>query len=238
VVCFSQASVAQTADEIVANYFENIGGKEAWSKLKGIKMSAKVNQGGMEIPLEIFQMADGRQLTKISLQGNVIKQGVYDGTSVWNTNFQTLKAEKVDEEAAVRFKQETADFPDALYNYKAKSYTLELVGKETIEGTETFKLKLTKKPLKFSGEMVDNINFYYMDTENFVPILVESEIKEGPQKGAVAQTKFSEYQEVQGLYFPFSMEQGIKGVGMQALIIDAVEVNPTVADSEFAFPTE
>ena len=114
-------------------------------------MSAKVNQGGMEIPLEIFQMADGRQLTKISLQGNVIKQGVYDGTSVWNTNFQTMKAEKVDEEAAVRFKQETADFPDALYNYKAKSYTLELVGKETIEGTETFKLKLTKKPLKFSG---------------------------------------------------------------------------------------
>ena len=42
---------SQTADEIIANYFENTGGIENWAKLEGIKMSAKVNQGGMEIPL-------------------------------------------------------------------------------------------------------------------------------------------------------------------------------------------
>ena len=38
---------SQTAEEIIANYFENTGGIENWAKLEGIKMNAKVNQGGM-----------------------------------------------------------------------------------------------------------------------------------------------------------------------------------------------
>ena len=50
---FSLATNAQTADEILENYFENTGGLE---NFKGIKMSAKVNQGGMEIPLEMYQI--------------------------------------------------------------------------------------------------------------------------------------------------------------------------------------
>ena len=35
---------SQTAEEVIANYFENTGGIENWAKLEGIKMSAKVNQ--------------------------------------------------------------------------------------------------------------------------------------------------------------------------------------------------
>ncbi|MFO0265539.1 MAG: outer membrane lipoprotein-sorting protein, partial [Cyclobacteriaceae bacterium] len=68
---------AQTADEILAKYFENTGGVDKWNSLNGIKMVAKVNQGGMEIPLEIVQLKDGRQMTKITFQGKVIMQGVY-----------------------------------------------------------------------------------------------------------------------------------------------------------------
>ena len=32
---------SQSADEIIANYFENTGGIENWAKIEGIKMSAK-----------------------------------------------------------------------------------------------------------------------------------------------------------------------------------------------------
>ena len=42
-------SNAQTADEILAKYFENTGGVDKWKTLSGIKMSAKVNQMGMNI---------------------------------------------------------------------------------------------------------------------------------------------------------------------------------------------
>lgn len=60
---------AQTADEILDTYFENIGGLEKLKSVEGIKMVAKMNQQGMEIPLEIFQLSDGRQYTSINFQG-------------------------------------------------------------------------------------------------------------------------------------------------------------------------
>jgi hypothetical protein len=234
----SNLVMAQTADEIINKFFENTGGKDKYAALQGVKMFAKVNQGGMEIPLEIVQLKDGRQYTSITFQGKVIKQGVFDGTTLWNTNFMSMKAEKSDAESTENFKTSLADFPDALYDYKAKGYTVELLGKETIEGSETFKLKLTKKPLTVDGVKTDNVVFYYFDIDNFVPIMTESEIKAGPAKGKIQQGKMSEYQEVDGLLFPFSLAQGIKGEPSQALTVIKIELNPKVENSAFEMPKE
>jgi outer membrane lipoprotein-sorting protein len=227
---------AQTADEIIAKYFENTGGIDKWKALSGIKMSAKVNQGGMEIPLEIVQLKDGRQMTSITFQGKVIKQGVFDGQTLWNTNFMTMKAEKSDAESTENFKTEIGDFPDPFLNYKQRGFTLELMGKETVDGSETFKLKLTKKPIMVDGKSTDNVVFYYFDAENFVPLMSETEIKTGQGKGMVSQSKMSDYQEVEGLMMPFSMAQGVKGGGSQAITITTIQLNPQVTATDFSFP--
>ena len=95
---------AQTVDEIIDNYFENTGGVENWEKIEGVKMSAKVNQGGMEIPIEIVQLKSGKMMTTINFQGQSIKQGVFDGEVLWSTNFMTQKAEKSDEESQIWLK--------------------------------------------------------------------------------------------------------------------------------------
>jgi len=227
---------AQTADEILAKYFENTGGLAKWKELQGIKMTAKVNQGGLEIPLVIVQMKDGRQMTAITFQGKEIKQGVYDGTSLWNTNFMTMKAEKSDAETLEIFKSSLGDFPDPFLNYKERGYKVELLGKETIDGSETFKIKLTKKPIMVDGKPTDNIAFYYFDTENYVPLMSESEVRVGPNKGVVAQTKMSDYQEVGGFLFPFSLTEGVKGGPGQGITITSIEVNPKVDAAAFTFP--
>lgn len=227
---------AQTADEIVTNYFENTGGYDAWGKLEGIKMTAKVNQGGMEIPLEIVVLKGGKQYTKFSLQGNDFMQGVFDGEVVWNTNFQTQSAEKADAETTANQKLEANDFPSDLYDYKKKGYTLELMGEETIDGTETFKLKLVKEPITVDGNKQDDVSFYYFDKENFVLLAAEEEIPAGPAKGMTSVVTFSDYDEVNGLYFPFSMSQGMKGGQSQPIKFETIEANPTVDATIFTFP--
>ncbi len=231
---------AQTVDEILATYYENIGGEEALRKVKGIKMTAKVNQGGMEIPLEIVQLSNGKQMTVINFQGKQLKQGVFDGETLWSHNFMTMKAEKSDAEATANMKLEMNDFPDSFLDYKEKGYTVELLGKETIDGAETFKIKLTKEPVTIDGKKEESVSFYFFDTENFVPIAIQNEIKSGQGKGMISNVTMSDYQEVDGLYFPFSMTQGIKGqpAMSQPLTITKIELNPTVADSEFLFPKE
>ncbi|MFM1877954.1 MAG: hypothetical protein RLZZ241_820 [Bacteroidota bacterium] len=229
---------AQTADEILETYFENIGGKENLLAIKGIKMTAKLNQQGMEIPIEIYQMADGKQMTVIKFQGKEIKQGVFDGENLWSTNFMTMKPEKSDAETTANFKLTSNDFPDAFLNYQAKGYTVEYIGQETAEGTETFKIKLIKEPMTIDGQAVEDIAYYYFDVENYVPIAVESEIHQGPMKGQIQYVTMSDYQEVSGIYFPFSMNQGIKNGPSQPIAMDTIELNPDVDAAAFTFPEE
>lgn len=234
----SFAANAQTADEIIKGYFENTGGYEAWGEIKGMKMTAKVNQGGMEIPIEIYQMSDGRMMTVINFQGQEMKQGVYDGETLWSTNFQTMKPEKSDEETTANMKKDANDFPDALYDYEEKGYTVELMGTETIDGTETYKIKLTKEPKIIDGQETADITYYYFDKDAYVPLAIEAEIKQGPAKGMISQSKMSDYQEVDGFYFPFSMTQGVKDGQSQPIQIESIILNPEVDDSQFAFPSE
>jgi len=227
---------AQTVDEIIDNYFENTGGVENWEKIEGIKMSAKVNQGGMEIPIEIVQLKSGKKMTTINFQGQSIKQGVFDGEVLWSSNFMTQKAEKSDEESTNMVKNEMNQFPDPFLNYKEKGFTAELVGTETVDGAETFKIKLTTTPNIIEGKEVPSVAYYFFDNENFVPIQVHEEITVGPGKGMVSEIKMSDYQEAGDVYMPYSMTQGVKGQPGAPITMDKIEVNPTVDDSEFTFP--
>lgn len=238
VFSFSQQNQAQTADEIISTYFENIGGLEKLEAIQGIKMSAKVNQGGMEIPLEIIQLKGGKQMTVINFQGKEIKQGVFDGETLWSTNFMTQKAEKSDKETTDNMKLEINDFLDPFLNYKEKGYSVELLGNETIDGAETFKIKLTREPVVIDGKEEESVSFYFFDTENFVPIVVQNEIKSGPYKGQMGEAKMSDFQEVEGVFFPFSLSQGLKGQPGQAITLDKIELNPVIDDVLFKFPED
>ncbi len=229
-------AVAQTAEEVISKYFENTGGRAKWEALKGMKTTAKVNQGGMEIPISMVQLKDGRQMSTITFQGKDIKQGVYDGTNLWSHNFVNMKAEKSDAEATANFKLDIGDFPDPFLHYKDRGLKIELLGKETVEGTECFKIKMTKKPIMVDGKPADNVVFYFFDTENYVLLMSEQEVKSGPGKGMVAQTKYSDFQEVSGLMMAFSMVQGVKGQGGQTLTVTNIELNPTVPDADFKYP--
>ncbi|HMQ06910.1 MAG TPA: outer membrane lipoprotein-sorting protein [Saprospiraceae bacterium] len=228
---FGTSVFAQSADEIIANYFEITGGKENWAKLKGIKMNAIASAQGMEIPVEIVQTADGKQAVIITFQGQTITQLAFDGETMWSTNFMTMQAEKSDSESTENMKKTIGDFPSPLFNYKNRGYSAELVGTETIEGTETFKIKFTQKPLLVDGKEEPNISYYYFDSETYIIIQTETEIKQGPMAGQKNISTMSEYEEVEGLYFPFSM--GMMG---QSIQIKSIELNPALNDSIFAFP--
>lgn len=223
-------------DEIINGYIENTGGVDAWTQLKGLKMSGELNQGGMKFPFEIVNLSDGRQYMKFNFQGKELKQEVFDGKTKWNTNFMTMKAEKTDAEATANQMLESNDFPSPFINYKEKGYGLELLGTETKDGAETYKVKLTKEQITVDGKKIDNVSYYYFETESMVPLAVEAEVQQGPGKGKIGESKLSEYQEVEGLYFPFSMTQGIKDGPGVSMTISTIELNPEVNDSEFDMP--
>ncbi|MDX2362436.1 MAG: outer membrane lipoprotein-sorting protein [Crocinitomicaceae bacterium] len=232
-------SIAQdiTVEEIVGNYIENVGGVDAWNSLEGHKMVASAAMQGMDIPVEVVSLKDGRKITKYSVQGQELVQDAYDGETLWAISFMTMKAEKMESEDTENYTREMGEFPDALMTYAELGYTLELDGEDSKDGVDCYKLKLTKNTQLVEGTEVENVVYYYIDKENFIPIVVETTIMAGEMKGQVVETLFSDYQEVEGLYFPFAITNQT-AMGSFVLQIESIELNPEVEDEMFAYPAE
>lgn len=226
-------SSAQTADEIINIYLEKIGGKEKLSKVNSLKKKMIVNSYGIEIPMEIYNSTSGKVYVKINIYGNEITESAFDGKKGWRTDLSSMKVEKLDNETINNLLSQANDFPDPFYNYIKKGYKAEFLGKEFKEGIEYFKIKLTKTPIFVTGKKEENICYYYFDTKTHLPMIIETEIKEGPSKGVTTHTFIRNYQKIDGLLFPFEMEDF-----QNVITINSIEINPIIDFKEFEMKTE
>ncbi|MFZ1705570.1 MAG: outer membrane lipoprotein-sorting protein [Saprospiraceae bacterium] len=234
---FSILSNAQTADEILIKYFESIGGRDAVSSITSMKMTGKVKTQGMEFPCVMLSKGK-KQKISFTFQGIEMTQPCFDGEIGWQTNFMNMKAEKMEAEDSEILKSQFEDFPDPFLKYKEKGYVLEVLGSETVEGTDCFKLKLTKQPILIDGKEEENATTYFFDKENYVPIVTKSLIPKGPGKGKFSETVLSDYQETNGVMMPFSLEQKFDGQTMAHIEIEKIEMNVDIDDKVFVFPGE
>lgn len=229
------AAQSQSVDEILEKYFTNIGGKDAISKIQTTRMTGKVKAQGMEFPTVMLSKGP-KQKVSFTFQGIEFVQPCFDGEAGWQTNFMNMKPEKMEAEDSEMLKAQFEDFPDPFLKYKEKGYKLELLGSETVEGTDCFKIKLSKKPFTIGGVEEENATTYYFDKENYVPILTKSLIPKGPAKGKYQETLLSDYQEVDGVVMPFSIAQKFDGQVAASIEIEKIEINVPIEDSIFVFP--
>lgn len=232
-------SQAQTAEDIVTNYIENIGGQEAWNAVENMKVTGIGRQQGVDYPFVATYMKDGRYVIEVDLQGTPFIVEAFDGKSSWAMNFQTQKAEAADSETSLNTKNGAQDeIVSPFFNYSDKGYKVELLGKDTWEGSEVYKVKLIMTPVVVDGKEEENTEIFYFDTENFVPIASEEKVTSGPAKGAMAQTLYSEYQEVDGKYMAFTQINKFNGnVGLE-MLVKSVEFNVEVDENIFKIPED
>jgi outer membrane lipoprotein-sorting protein len=220
---------AQTVDEIITKNNAAKGGVDKLKAVKTVRMTGKITLGpGIEAPIVLeFKRPKGMRMD-ITVQGMTVSQG-YDGTKAWMLN--PLQGSKTPQELAgeeLKMTEEQADLDGPLVDYKAKGHTVELLGKEKVEGADAFKLKVTMK-----NGTVRNI---FIDAENFLEIKDESKrMIRGTEMET--ETIAGDYKEVAGIMFPHSMDSGAKGSAQrQKVVIDKIEVNVPVDDARFKMP--
>ncbi|MCR9253489.1 MAG: outer membrane lipoprotein-sorting protein [bacterium] len=234
VTTFSQA---QTVDEIVDSYIETIGGKSFLRNLEGIRLIGTFKQSGLEIPIEQVLMKDGRQYSIIKFNGMEFKQNVYDGKVLWGYEFGSTTPIKSDEEATYNIKLGFNDFPDALLDYKTKSYVVDLMGEVEKEGRKAYKIRVKKEDKIIDGQKWNDISYYYIDVAERVSICEESSIQTGPNAGQLTSLNMSEFESIDGKYLtPMNIKQASNGQTLFELVITKVELNPVVSQSDFNFP--
>lgn len=238
VAFFSSSAQTITAEQIIDNYLEKIGGKERWRALKATKIIGMTKQGDLDIPMEIMLVSDGRQYTQFVVRGKEYFQQVYDGNNLLKLNFQTFKHEKAANDDLTNFKLDLNDFPDSFLDYDRKGYVVELMGKVMFDGKETYKVKLLKEPRLVDGAYAPDMTYYFFDTQRFLPIGQESTLQSGPDKGKTMRVWQSDFREVDGYVFPHKIEQGTADGTAIATEFLYIVINPRVVDEVFEFSVD
>src|SRR5262249_33969964 len=138
-------SPAPTVDELIQKNIAARGGLEKLRALKSLKMTGKLRTDGVELPLVVYIKRPGMARGEATLQGMRFVLA-YDGEAVWEINAfdgKTAPERLPPDNEDARGIIETADLDGPLIDYKAKGSTVEFAGKEEVESTPVYKLKVT-----------------------------------------------------------------------------------------------
>ena len=220
---------AQTVDELLAKNIEAKGGMAKLKAVKSHRATGKMIGGpGMEFPFVRMSKRPNQTRFEFSFQGMTGVQA-YDGKTAWmSMPFAGKKEPEAMPADEAKMVEEQADFDGPLMDYKEKGNSVELVGKDQVEGADAYKLKVTLK----NGD----VRYYFLDAETYLAIKVEAKrmIRGTEVEG---ESYLGDYKEVGGMMMAHSIENGAKGSPQrQKRVIEKVELNPDIADSLFAMP--
>lgn len=222
---------AMTADELIAKNFAARGGLDKIHAIKSLKSEGKLRFGGQfELTFEQYQKAPESSRSEASLQGLTAVQA-WDGKDAWQISpFQGRKdPEKMSADDAKALADD-APIGGALVDWQSRGSKVEYLGTEDVDGTDAHKLKVTLK----NGD----VEYLYIDPDHFLEIrTVAQRSVRGTQVESVSD--YGDYEEVAGVYFPFSIATESKADGnRQELTIERAEANVAMPDSLFAFPVK
>ncbi len=229
VLLSTAAAGAQTADDLIAKNIAAKGGLENIKAITSLRFNGKLETQGIVAEMGTEQMPDFLARRSLSLQG-MTQVEAYDGSEGWRIDpfSGRREAERMGEEDT-RSLIETSDFYGPLVEYQRKGSTVEYIGHATVDGDDALLLKVTLK----NGDILK----YYLDPDTFLEIRVERVMF---VRGKVREsfTNLGSYKKVQGVFFPFSIEQGDPRdpSSIEKITYATVTANVKLPDVEFKMP--
>lgn len=224
------AATAQTADDVIAKYIEAMGGVEKLKTIKSIYIEGvAVSPNGAEITSKTYKVQDKLYRQDIDFGMGSFTMIVTDKEG-WFSNPRNGGAFEPFPAEAIAAQQYELDCAGPLVDYISKGSKTELIGKETIDGTECYSIKLTLK----SGRTIN----YYVDNKNWYIIRTSAKGTAGMMGGGgnrqgggdvEVKTNFSDFKKTSdGFVFPMTISRAGFGGGNMNTTIEKVEVNKPV----------
>lgn len=207
-----------TADQLIEKYVlavtKSTSMKAAKKKMKKIKsyeqkMELTMSQAPFPLKSTRVWIAPSTEGDKIEAQGMVFQKSYFDGTSGSSTNMQTGKKDMTAEEIAAK-KKTSGLIPEM--NYAATGMKYELLGIEDQNGTKMYVIKTMDGKTE---------SYDYYDTKTFMKLKSLSITKEGDETMESVST-MSDYKEINGILFPFTMNISMGEVGLNGKVTSIV----------------
>jgi len=224
IAAFFTVVKGQDLSEILDQHFSVVG-QEKLMKIKTLTIYGNIVQMGTEFSFVQKVKKPDKFRMEADIQGQKMIQA-FNGDDGWyiapwiGPDPQDLTGDQLKQA------KEQTNIEGDLYNWEEKGHQAEYMGTEDMEGTEVYKIKLTKK----EGDEI----FYYIDSEAYI-ILKESR-KMTMQGSEVEIESFpGNYEMIDGIAFPMSVKTNIMGNETQVLF-DSLKFDLELDDSIFIRP--
>lgn len=178
-----------------------------------------MNQGGVDVEMKFYYLHNKATKVEFTAVGQT-GYNIITSTEGWAFNpfAGNVAAEAIPEEQ-VKAAQAQLDLQGALIDYQQKGSKVEYLGKESVQGTEYYKLKLTRS---------DNRSvLYYLDKDYLVARTIGSALVGGEEQEVT--TEYGDYRKTpEGYVFPFKRSNGNVDI-----TFSKIEINPNIDPSIF-----
>ncbi|MEE4197670.1 MAG: insulinase family protein [Bacteroidales bacterium] len=207
-----------TAQTVIDNYVEAVGGKEKLAAMEDITVNASTEMSGMKINQVTYQKAPNKYSMKMSMNGNVITEQKFNGEVAVVKSFQG--EQKIEGEQLEKFKIESTLNPEL--NYDKLGINLELSGIESVQEKDAYKIKVESP--------TGDVKYDFYDVESGLKIQTKQKV--ATPQGEMTQTQFYlNYEIFDGIKYPTLIR--ITGMQNLELKVDSVKINTGLKDELF-----
>lgn len=235
VLSCGRIAAAQTADEVVEKYLSAIGGRAALAKVTSRSTTGTITMslptGPISGTVEILNQQPNkvRTVTKLDLTsvgaGQLSREQRFDGTTGYIVD--NLQGNREITGNQLENLKNTV-FPTQLLTYKERGATVELAGKEKVDGHDAYVLLFKPK----TGPVVH----YFIDSETYLPARIVLKLDAPETGGEVEQTSdLSDYRAVDGIEIPFAIKVSSPVQGF-SIAVTKVEHNVKIDGALFVKP--
>ena len=160
---------SQTADDIINSYIKSMGGLEKINAIQTLHtIGVASGPNGSELKTEVWKVHNKlfRRETNFGM-GSMIMLVTDEGA--WSTSPRSGGSFETMPEERRKAQLNEMDCQGPLVNYAAKGSKAEYLGKETIDGKECFKIKLTMQDGREQNYFLDASN-YYINRVSYKPV--------------------------------------------------------------------
>ena len=224
-IVFMQFVQAQSVDDVINKYVEARGGKDKLNAMQSVYMEGSRAMMGNEVLVKVTMVQGKLYRNDFEAMGTT-GYTIITPTEGWS--FIPMQSPKVEPMTADRLKsmQGQLDIAGPLFDYAAKGNKPELQGKETIDGKEAYKIKITLS----TGKEVT----YFIDTKT--NLLIQSK-QMSPARGNNAPveiiTNYSDYKLFDGIMFPQTIANPGAGMMAGSTTFDTIVINKTIDESQY-----
>ncbi len=223
---------ALTVDQIIEKNVAARGGLNAWREVKTITFTGKMDAGSkknVQLPFVLKLKRPRMSRLEIDLAGKKALQ-IYDGTNGWKVRpFLGRNEVEPFTTTELHTAAEEADLDGYLIDHEAKGIKVELMGTDSVEGHDAYRLKLTMK----DGQ----VRHLWVDAQSFLEVKIEDPQRRLDGKMHNVVTYYRDYASIGALKIPFVLETAVENVQpTRKITIETVVLNPELEQNAFAKP--